>query len=374
MRKDKILMLTKYTQVGPSSRYRYYNYVSCFEDEGFVVRISSFFASQFLRTHSRFRKSLLALLAYFFRFIAVLKLLIQRRNYQLVIVEYELFPYFPSVFEYLLKWRGIPFIVDYDDAIFHRYDQHKNPLVRFLLKNKISKVMNYASALVVGNDYLQSYARKFNNRIMQLPTVVLLDKYKKAQVEFNNKSQEKNKNFVIGWIGSKSTSHYIIPLLASLKQMVDLHDNVVCHFIGFDQNLLSKKEMQECKIIVIPWSEQSEIEEILKFDVGIMPLSDNPWARGKCGFKLIQYMSCKKPVIASPVGVNKTIVENGVNGFLATSSEQWLQAFVNLYQNESLRESMSVKSWKKINELFSHEKNCQQYMNLINETIEDNND
>ncbi len=374
MKKVKLLILTKYTHLGPSSRYRYYNYKPYFERAGFVVSFYPFFSSQFLTTQSFLKKSLVALSAYFMRFWLILKLLLHPSSYHLVIIEYELLPYFPSIFERLLKWRKIPFVVDYDDAIFHRYDQHTNLVIRFLLKNKIAKVMSYASYVIVGNQYLMDYANRYNDRVLLLPTVVSLEKYKTAQMEFNNQNQVKNNNFVIGWIGSKSTSHYIRPVLESLKKMVGLYDNVVCHFIGFDQNLLSNKELQECKITVIPWSEDSEIEEILKFDVGIMPLKNDPWSRGKCGFKLIQYMACRKPVIASPVGVNKTIVENGVNGFLANSSGQWLHAFSVLYQDESLKESMAIKSWQRVVDEFNYSRTCEKYTKLVNDIIGNSND
>ncbi|MFK5892031.1 MAG: glycosyltransferase family 4 protein [Pseudomonadota bacterium] len=364
----KILAFTKYSSKGPSSRYRYYNYVDCFETKSLSILINPFFLENYLNTTSLIIKTLLSLKAYFMRFTSISKLILYPQTYGLIIIEYELFPYFPCIFERLLRLRKVPYIVDYDDAIFHRYDKHKNPLVRFLLKNKIAKVMKHASAVIVGNDYLQSYAQKYNNRILQLPTVVLLDKYKEAIIKHKIKSIESA--FIIGWIGSKSTSPYVLDIIPVIEKFASKYP-AECHLIGFDAGLISQEMQNKCKITIIPWSEETEIQEMLKFDVGIMPLKDDPWSKGKCGFKLIQYMSCKKPVIASPVGVNNTIVKEGSNGYLANTNEQWFDALEKLYKNKELRNAMGENNWEKILKDYNHQLNCQKYVKLINNIVKE---
>jgi len=280
----------------------------------------------------------------------------------LVLLEYELLPYFSAIFEYLLAKRGIRYIVDYDDAIFHQYDMSQNILIKLLLKKKIVHVITYASEVIVCNNYLKSYAIKYNSNITTLPTVVLLDSYKKEMERF--KKEERN-SFIIGWIGSRTTSVYIIELLPVMAKIIREYQNIKFHLVGFDSSLLTAEEIEKYHIVVIPWREENEIREILRFDVGIMPLHDDPWSRGKCGFKLVQYMSCKKPLIASPVGLNKSIVKNGTNGYLAKNSDEWFDAISKLYIDMDLKKEMAENNFEKVEKEFNFFINCKQYINLL---------
>jgi glycosyltransferase involved in cell wall biosynthesis len=362
----KIIIYTKYNSLGPSSRYRYYNYVECFKKKSLDVFIESFFSENYLAENTLPIKLYIVLKAYLLRFVSIFKLILTPKTYQLVIIEYELFPYCSGFFEFLLKKRRIPYIVDYDDAIFHKYDRHQNPVIRWLLKNKISKVMQNAEAVIVGNNYLGEYAKKFNSKILQLPTVVLLDNYISALE--NVSAKKNNAPFVIGWIGSRTTSQYILDILPAIKEFVASH-NAECRFIGIDESLLTDVMNEQCKITIVPWSEETEVQEILKFDIGIMPLKDDAWSKGKCGFKLIQYMSCKKPVIASPIGINVKIVEEDVNGYLASTKSEWLSAFKKLHDDESLRKAMATNNWKKIKAEYNHKLNCEKYISLIKNIV-----
>ena len=103
----------------------------------------------------------------------------------------------------------------------------------------------------------------------------------------------------------------------------------------------------------VPWTEAAEVAAIAEFDVGIMPLADEPWERGKCGYKLIQYMACGLPVVASPVGVNRQIVEHGVNGFLAETPTQWDEALRTLLADPALRQRMGQAGRQKVERQFS---------------------
>jgi len=366
MKKISILSLTKYSNKGPSSRYRYYNYKKCFHENNINLKLSPLFSDKYFETSVKAKKIFIVLAAYLTRFLLLLNTLFFSKKYNLIIVEYELFPYFPSIFEKLLKLIKIPYIVDYDDAIFHKYDQHKARIIRWLLKNKIAKVMQNAEAVIVGNDYLAEYANNYNDKILQLPTVVLLDKYITAME--NRSVKEKDAPFVIGWIGSNTTSQYVLEVLPAIIEFVSTH-NAECRFIGFDESQLTDEIKAQCNITIVPWTEETEVREILKFDVGIMPLKDDAWSKGKCGFKLIQYMSCKKPVIASPVGVNTIIVDEGVNGFLASTDEEWYSAFEQLYNDETLRHVMAENNWYKILKDYNHQINCDKYVSLIKSIV-----
>ena len=362
----KILAFIKYSYKDPSSRYRFYNYQECFSTQNIEMVIKPLFSKSYFDAPNKIIKLFVVLLAYMKRLALVCQVLIFKKKYDLVLLEYELFPYFPALFEYLLQKRGIKYIVDYDDAIFHKYDMSDNKIIQVFFKNKIAKVMSYADHVIVCNAYLESYASKYNTHTFRLPTVVVLDKYKKEMETFQ---KEEDDVFVIGWIGSRTTSVYILDILPAMEKFVAMYQNVRFDLLGFDRSLLSEEELKHCHINIIDWSEEKEIENILRFDVGIMPLHDDPWSRGKCGFKLVQYMSCKKPVIASSVGMNCSLVQNGVNGFLVQTEDEWFNAFETLYLDEKLREKMSTHNLLKIETEYNHKKNCQKYVKLLQERV-----
>lgn len=363
----KIIAFTKYPYAGPSSRYRFYNYVDCFAKEKIDMRIEPFFSQSYLTAASRPMKLLGVLLSYLRRVFQLFGLLLFPKRCDLVLIEYELLPFFPPLFERLLKKRQVRFLADYDDAVFHKYDLHRNRLVRWLFKEKIGEVMAGAERVIVCNAYLEEYARKYNAHTFRLPTVVLLEKYKKAMVS-QQKSGGMSRPFVVGWIGSKSTSVYIVDILPALEQFAAKYD-AKFSLVGFDEAVLPEGMRERCKIDIIPWSEESEIEEILKFDVGIMPLNSGPWSQGKCGFKLVQYMSCGKPVVASPVGINCSLVTAGENGFLAETAEEWFSALERLYLERGLREQMEVNNMQKVETEYNHAKNCRKYIDFLNAVV-----
>jgi len=138
--------------------------------------------------------------------------------------------------------------------------------------------------------------------------------------------------------------------------------------VGFDENLLSNEEIKKHYLNIITWKEENEIRDILNFDIGIMPLHNDPWSQGKCGFKLIQYMSCKKAVIASPVGVNREIVQKE-NGFLANSLDEWYNSFEILYNDKILRDKIALNNFKKIELEYNYNANCKKYINLIDKLL-----
>ncbi len=329
--------------------------------------IKPLFSKSYFDAPNGIMKLFVVLLAYFRRLALVCQVLICKKRYDLVLLEYELFPYFPPLFEYLLKKRGIRYIVDYDDAIFHKYDMSDNQMIRGLLENKIASVMKYANCVIVCNAYLESYAKKYNDHIFRMPTVVLLDRYKQEMAVF----QKEEKEFVIGWVGSRTTSVYILEILPAIKKFVEAYDNVRFDLTGFDSTLLSDEDVIKYHLNIIPWMEEEEIKNILTFDIGIMPLHDDPWSRGKCGFKLVQYMSCKKPVIASPVGINTSLVQEGENGFLAETMEEWFNAFEKLYFDKTLREKMAENNFWKIEAEYSYEKCCRRYAELIQTVVKE---
>jgi len=261
-------------------------------------------------------------------YIRRLGLLIKSNSFDLLWVEKEILPWFPAWAEAILDHLGIPYIVDYDDAIFHRYDMHPKAIIRSLLGTKINTVMSRAALVIVGNKYLADRARKAGaRRVEYLPTVIDLDRYR-------TETHSKSLDYKIGWIGSPTTAKYLYPMHPTFVE--------VCRDSGTRLVLVGSGQVDlvDVPTETRPWSEYTEVADIQSFDVGIAPMTDEPWSRGKCGYKLIQYMACARPVVASPVGVAPKIIENGISGFLATTTKEWVNAICVLRRNYKLAERM----------------------------------
>jgi glycosyltransferase involved in cell wall biosynthesis len=338
--RPRVLFLTKYSRAGASSRYRTYQYLPYLEDAGFHCEVAPLFDQRYLaKKYEQRRTPLLDAARAFFRRILDLA---RVRRFDLVVIEYELLPYWPAVFERWLRWAGIPYVVDYDDALFHQYDRHRSWLVRTFLGGKIATVMRGARLVVAGNEYLARYARESGASWVEvLPTVIDVRNYQ------TQPSTERSAALTIGWIGSPATAKYlesIIPALGRLSR----EGNVRVRLIGSGSVLLPGVDVD-----VVPWSEASEAADISSFDVGVMPLPDEPWERGKCGFKLIQYMACSVPVVASPVGANRQIVEDGVNGFLASTEDEWVCALTRIAQDPAGSLRMGGEGRRLVEEKYS---------------------
>lgn len=323
-----VLLLSRYARLGASSRLRSHQYLPYLSQAGFDVTVAPLFGDSYVRGLYSGNISRLAVLkSYFSR----LRFILKARQFDLVWLEYEMLPWLPSWIELALFPKNIPLVVDYDDAIFHRYDQHRLRLVRTLYGQKIGTLMRRADIVIAGNDYLAEHAKQAGaKRVELLPTVVDASRY--AVIEKEDASP-----VTIGWIGQPSTAKYLGQLAPVLKKMIIKH-SVRVVAIGPKQT-----QFQQFPIDVKSWTEETEGDDISQFDIGIMPLSDDLWEKGKCGYKLIQYMACGKPVVATPVGVNNLIVRQGVNGFLAKTEAEWCDAIDVLCQDAALRKRMGDK-------------------------------
>ena len=336
----KILFLTRYTEAGSSSRYRSYLYLPYLRQQGHEITVAPLLSNLYIeRLYARQSKPIIDIARSFVR--RAINLL-QSNHYDLIWLEGEAFPWMPYWIESFLFTSNMPYVVDYDDALFHRYDLHSLRVVRMMLGKKIDKVMSHAALVVVGNTYLAQRAYDAGaKRVEVVPTVVDVDRYPCT-------GQPNNQLFIIGWVGSLSTTRYLIDIENVLQEVCQ---NGIARLVtvGIRNVALTNVDYK----VIQPWSEDVEIEEMKKFDVGIMPLVDSPWERGKCGHKLIKYMTMCRPVIASPVGVNTEIVDHGDNGFLVTTTKEWIDALTMLQNDFALREKMGRAGRKKIEQKYS---------------------
>ncbi len=351
----KILVLPRYESQAASSRYRFYQYIPHLKAQGWDVAVKPLLSNNYIKY--LYEKKPLPVseivLGYFKRIIQLLN----KKTFDLIWLQQELLPWLPSIIENTLISGKSKIVADYDDAFFHRYDQNKSFFVRNLLKNKIDLVMKYADLVLAGNNYLLERAKLSNGNVKLFPTVVDINNFK-------NSNPIKDDVFTIGWIGSPGTAKYLNIIEDALKE-VSLDKDIRINLIG-----ANNIEINGVSINHIKWDENTEVEEISKFDVGIMPLPDDPWERGKCGFKLIQYLSCNIPVVGSPVGVNQEIIINGVNGFQASSKDEWIKYIRFLKDNKELTIKMGANGRRIVEEKYSLNGNVVKLIDYFNELLQ----
>lgn len=337
----KLLILSRYDRQGASSRVRFMQYLPYLEAVGFEVELRSFFSNDYLPSLYAGKKPSSSIWRSYAR--RVNDLVQSKDRVGLIWLEKEALPWVPSVLEGNLMPSGIPVVSDFDDAVFHRYDMHRLKPVRTLLGRKFAHVMKNSASVFAGNAYLADYAGAAGAAAIEIvPTVVDVEHY---QVKAK---RDKGTEPVIGWIGTPSTWRECVEPFLPVFRSAAQTSGARIHAVGARMT-----SDEEAAIHFLPWSEEGEIEQINAMDIGVMPLPDTPWMRGKCGYKLIQYMACGLPVVASPVGVNAEIVEHGVNGFLAETPGDWSRALETLISNPELRLQMGTAGRKRVEERYS---------------------
>jgi len=316
MRSFNILALTRYDRLAASSRLRFFQYADFLAGVDIHLTFQPFFGNDYVRLLVTDDFSRVKVMYSYLKRLLVMGHL---TKFDAIWVEKELLPWLPAWIELAFIPQRIALVVDYDDAWFHRYDGHPSWVVRMLLGKKIDRIMARADTVVAGNEYLAQRARAAGaRRIRLLPTVVDLNRYPRMNRDPTRVP------LVVGWMGSPSTSVYLEPLF-SVAEKLRLEHHV--RFIAVGAN---PAHVEGTPFEAQPWTEDTECAQLGSFDIGIMPLPDQDWERGKCGYKLVQYMAGGLPVVASPVGINNQIVTHGETGFLANSTQDWYLALKTL--------------------------------------------
>lgn len=356
----KLLILNRYTEQGASSRLRTLQYIPMLEAAGFDVTTLPLFDQRYLeeiyRSESwlegRLRSFSIVASAMFKR----LRVVLTTNNFDVIWVEKELFPFLPGAFEGLLARSGVPYIVDYDDAIFHRYDQSRHAPMRWLLGTKLDRLLQHSFAVSAGNGYLADYARSRGAQcVIRLPTVVDLDRY---HVSPETEAGE----IRIGWIGSPSTAPYL-SLISEPLRLLSIERAIRLVTVG-----APKLTMPGVRLEQHSWSLETEARLVSTFHIGVMPLANTLWERGKCGYKLIQYMACGRPVVASAVGVNPEIVSCDI-GCLASDDEGWLLALRRLSNSAELRQAMGNAARARVEQRYCLQVTSSQLIEKLREAV-----
>ena len=348
-----ILFLPKYTNLGASSRLRIFQYIPYLEKSGISVTILPLFPDNYILDLQRNKRNIILIIkSYIKRFF----LLRDVKKYDLLWIEKELFPWLPVWVEKLILGSNTNYSIDFDDAVFYFYDFHVNPIIRKFLLNKHKILMENASLVTVGNKYLLEYAKLSNAKKLEIiPTVVDLDNYYKYKKKDNDILR-------VGWIGQYSSGKFLLNLNPLFKKMTQ-RGGVKFIAIGIDAS-----DFDLC-MDCIQWSEKYEVNLLNTIDIGIMPLTDGLFERGKCGYKLIQYMACCLPVVASPIGINKQLVIDGYNGFLANSEIEWENALNSLIKDKNLRVKMGENGRTMIERNYSLKNTAPVVENLLIDAV-----
>ncbi len=312
----RICFLPLYRIEGPSSRYRVFQLLSALEQN--QIQVSVLPAPE---------RRLGARLLYLPRLLTAVRghdaLFIQKRT-------------LPAWALFLLKTLKAVMIFDLDDAVYLRPAQSE----------KVGRMLQVAKIVIAGNDYLAAYARNYNTNVVTIPTVVDTAIYQPR----SEPRHDGDDRIIIGWIGSNPNRGDLTPLKPVFDWLAQRYKNKIALRIVSDRPLQMETSLT---IEFVPWTLNGSLAALQQFDIGIMPLDDTLWNRGKCGFKLIEYMAVGAAAVASPVGVNVEIVEDGRTGFLAAAVGEWQERLTYLIEHDSVRLEMGRLAAERVEERYS---------------------
>lgn len=359
----KILFIAPYPIEGPSSRFRIYQYLPHLKNLGIHCQVRPFMSSRFYEVAYHPGKLGLKLIFLIMSTLNRILDLFRTMKYDIVVIHREAFPFGPPIFEWIVaKLIKKPCIYDFDDAIYLKETSPYNKIIDFLkTPSKTAEIIKMCKHTIAGNSYLENYAKNFTNKVTVIPTPIDTEKYS-PQAKAN-----KPDTIVVGWIGSHTTARYLLPLRSAFSKLKTNNPQLEIKLVGLGA-LGSHFPEANC----IDWKLDDEISVLRSFDMGIMPLPDDEWTRGKCGFKLIQYMAIAIPVICSPVGANKEIVIDGYNGIFAESEEEWIRAIQKLIDDKELRERMGRNGRDTVDEKYSLKVMAPLFEDVIFQTFEEN--
>jgi len=287
------------------------------------------------------------------RFVEKLKLVtraLRRRSsllgnlkaYDLVYIFRETALLGPAFFERLIHRSGVPFVFDFDDAVFVSYKSPSNGYLSYLkFAGKTETSCRLAAHVMAGNPYLATYARRVNQNVSIIPTTIDTDKYKPLAYD------RKSRPIVIGWTGSYSTVQHLDTLRETLKKLAG-QTTFRLRVIG-----TPSYQIEGIDVEAMPWCANTELEDLSKIDIGIMPLPDDNWSKGKCGLKALQFMALGIPTVCSPVGVNTDIIQDNENGMLAASEEEWIKKLSMLLESPERREQLGRAGRRTVEQKYS---------------------
>ena len=246
-------------------------------------------------------------------------------------------------------------VYDFDDAVMYRSTNAPSPYSP-TRRRQFARMVKAADHVIAGNTFLGDQTRKYTEQVTVIPTAIDMERY--APRDYHKKSTK----VTIGWIGSSSTLPYLERIKGVFETLGERYKHielkVICDtFIHCEKISVIKKV----------WSEKEEIADLKSLDIGVMPLSDDPWSRGKCGLKIMQYYGVGIPVVCTPVGINRDVVQDGINGFWAATREEWIEKLSTLIEDSSLRQEMGLRGREIVRESYSIQACAPRFYKVLNE-------
>jgi len=355
----KILFIVPYP-VGqsPSQRFRFEQYFQVLTERSVYYNVQSFLTHDNWRVFYNKGNNAAKLKGIFFGFIKRVGTLFTISKYDFVFIHREAAPIGPPVFEWVIaKVLRKKIIYDFDDAIWltdKRQESWIEKTIRW--RNKVGNICNWSEKVSAGNAYLADFAKRFSKNVVINPTTI-----DTVNVHTSNPKPGLGSRIIIGWTGSHSTLKYLKDLEPVLKHIEQNFPQVDFHVIADKAPDLNLQRLE-----FKTWSVETEVKDLSQFDIGIMPLPNDEWAKGKCGFKALQYMAMEIPTLVSPVGVNTSIINPGVNGLFAMSRLEWEKELTSLIESESLRRRLGREGRLTVEQHYSVESNRKTFLSLFN--------
>ncbi|MCE2713062.1 MAG: glycosyltransferase family 4 protein [Cryomorphaceae bacterium] len=353
---QKIVFLVPYPLgSAPSQRFRFEQYFDHLKQQGFELEVYPFYDYQSWQTLYKEGKSLQKVFTVLLCFLKRFGILFKLKKADQLFIHREVAHVGPPLFEWIIaKVLRLKYIYDFDDAIWLPNYSETNSRFHWVKAYwKVNYCMKWAHSVVAGNDYLANYARKFNANVQIIPTTI------DTEQSHNQMVNHLAVPLTIGWTGSHTTMRYLgilIPILKKLEQRYNFEFVVISN---------RNPDFDFRSFRYVKWQKDSEIEDLSKIQIGVMPLEADVWSEGKCGFKGLQYMSMGMATLMSPVGVNNTIIDQGKNGFLVSSSSEWEEKLELLLTDSALRTELGVQGRETILKRFSVESNKANYIHLF---------
>lgn len=344
----------------PSQRYRFEQYFNFLRDNGYECELSYIISE---KDDAVFYGPGNILGKLFITFKSVLK----RRNdikkcnhVDIVFLQREAFMTGSVYFEKQFARSKAKLVFDFDDSIWQLDTSEANKKWEWLKSaKKTSEIISISDLIFAGNNYLADYAKQFNKNVKTIPTTIDTDFFKRKN-EYKN-----NEKICIGWSGSHTTIKHFEEAVPFLKKIKEKYGDKVFFKVMGDE-LYHNKELN---IKGIPWSSETERSILESFDIGIMPLPDDQWVKGKCGLKGLSYMAFEVPTIMSSVGVNTEIINDGINGFLAGTEEEWFNKLSQLIESVELRKQLGIQGRKTVEERYSVASQKNNYLAHFNDLL-----
>ncbi|MBN1526113.1 MAG: glycosyltransferase [Candidatus Omnitrophica bacterium] len=335
--KKRVIFIVPYPKEGASVRLRVEQFLPVLDKAGIRYAVRPFLTSRFYGILYEKGHAIGKFLLFIFCSCRRLVDLARALFYDIVFIHREMFPIGPPLFEAALFLFGKKVIFDFDDAIYLPPEGSAKIMSMMKCPWKTDFIIKHSSLVIAGNEFLRDHARLLNKNVSIIPTCIDTDKYNGPGPAKGGKD-----DVVIGWIGSHTTRVYLKNLERAFLSLLDKYKDLKICLVGSRSDGISHE-----RIIIREWSLDTERDDIRSFDIGIMPMPDTDWTKGKCGFKAILYMTCGLPVVASPVGTNLDIIDDGINGFLAGSVEEWIRKLSMLVEDPALRDAMGRKGREK---------------------------